>query len=871
MKKFLRFLISICIFNIFFAVQTVVKAVDNTLIGPGREYQYLRDNPLINNIETDESTVEVDGKYNFSLQLINNSTSSSNASRDNTGTMYKATGHLRTDDYEKGMASKVFVFEKKDASVEQSVYVRQAGFYMGKSIDIKITLDTSGMNIQSLFRIIAPDYSERTLDAPGVRTEDAAGTSITTDNLGNAFLYLGSTTDGVTNNHHYSKNNIRSGAFYFDNRNPKNSDKINYKYDFFETVPLDGNNNIVQGNPISITGLWNIDNSNMAKFLTDLNDFNDLTKYYIYNKNGDTDINGKKGIKSNSNNVVYKLDANNNLVFTGNKLAYGSSKVYGKISTSFTTLFENKTSLSYSVTPTSEGSNSEGAPSGRRPMGIKYSRTAIPRVAPTDPYIIGLKNTAKHNEEYYTDLQYDIRFGVGSNDLEKRNDALSVQTEVPEYYDIVANKVEVVNMVTDKTLEVGKHYTVEIDPANKSKVKIIFTDPTSTDINDGYFRISINAETNSKFEFAPDKYGYLNDPTSEDNGYMHFDLADNTTLTYTHNASNNINKTLTSKKIDERSIAKVNYEGIPLGEAKDGLTLLQGNSISDEYPDVTSLLQDGFDTLVDTNNISRDTPVEATFIGDVPETKNLAAGTVVDVPIRLTTPLGVTKDIVAKLTIRSTKSLLNVEFRNEADELLSSIQQEYPINTEVDLTEIPEVVNELDKYIANGEYSIVEKPTEEKFILTNTNGTKVYKLKGNLIIASAPELFDFGSHEKKLNNIEQKQAINLDTQNPLTIKDRRADKSNGWTLQLKSITEFNSGGEELTGAMIYRLNATDTFTVSSSAEKAYEKADGGDYNLTNDWSENGAGLGINIDIKKIKKLGTYQAELEWELIAGTGP
>ena len=215
--------------------------------------------------------------------------------------------------------------------------------------------------------------------------------------------------------------------------------------------------------------------------------------------------------------------------------------------------------------------------------------------------------------------------------------------------------------------------------------------------------------------------------------------------------------------------------------------------------------------------------------------------------------------------------MLNVEFRNEADELLSSIQQEHNIGTLIDLASDSEITDELNRYLLNGEYTLVERPNEEQFILTSTNGTQVYRLKGNLIIASAPELFDFGSHEKKLNDIKQKQAVNLDTQSPLIIKDRRADKSNGWTLQLKSITEFNSEGEELIGSMVYRLNSENSFIVSSNSEKAYEKKDGGDYNISKDWTDDGSGLGIHIDIRKVNKLGTYKSEIEWELIAGTGP
>lgn len=853
------------------------NAVDNSIVGPGKEYQYLRDNKDINTINPNVGTVEVNGLYNFSLQLVNQTRNSTETERYNSGTEYITKGEYATEIFESNnpsvKKSKVFAFTQSNS--EQYVYIRQAGFYMGKSIDIKLSIDTSKMNNNSLFRVFAPDYSERDMEATGIIKNDDVNSY---ENLSESFLYLGSAHGGP-----HSKGRISKGentAFFYNITGlSPDPDIISYTYTFYETdLPTTEltDSAINAKKPIKINGLWNIDNANYVKSITDLNNFNDLTKYFIYKDPNDKTANSKYDIMTNSNNIVFKTNKNNQLEFTGNRVAAGVFSppgfIHGKISTSLTTLFDQRDFLSYQAKNNYQiDMFGDAMTSGRGPMGIKYARSAIPRVAPTEPYIIGIKNTDKHNMDKYGDLQYDIRFGIGSNDIGKRNDALSIQTEVPNYYDINENNIYIVDMVSDTVLKVNKDYTVKIDPNNNSKATITFTNPDSDKINDGYFRISVNATTNDHFKFSPDKYGYLNDPSSEDNGYMHFDLAENTTLIYTHNASGNINKTISSQKIDDRSIAKVNYEGIPTAEAKTGATILQGNNIKDEFPDASSLVQDGFESMIDTNNLSRDTPVTASYIEPLPDTSKLNVGDKVNVPIRLTSKLGVTKDIIAEITIRNNKSLLNVEFRNEADELLSSVTKEYPIGTPIDLKNIPDVTNELNKYLSNGEYTLVSSPNPEEFILDSTNGTQVYRLKGNLIIASAPELFDFGTHEKKLDNIKQDQAINLDTQAPLTIKDRRADKSNGWTLQLKSITEFNSDGEVLTGAMIYRLNGTNSFTVSSSAEKAYEKVNGGDYNLSNDWSEDGAGLGINIDIKKIKKLGTYKAELEWELIAGTGP
>lgn len=860
-----------------------VDAIENSRIGIGKEYDYLRDSKNINIINPNQGVTEVDGKYNFSLQLINKTSDSTESGRYNKGTEYIVKGNYSIEQYvstDSGVKkSKVFAFEKSDE--EQYVYVRQAGFYMGKSIDIKLSIDTSKIDANSLFRVVAPDYSERNLEATGVVQNNVSGDY---DNLGEAFLYLGSTTYGP---HSRSKESgaKENTAFYYNSLDPSKTDSINYTYTFYETdlsVEQLTEENIKNKEPLSINGLWNIDNANYVKSIIDLNDFNDLTKYFIYRTPDDTKANKDYEILKNSNNVVYKENDNKQLEFTGNDAASNTildptspiitpGYLHGKISTSLTTLFEDKSSLSYIVRNNYQLSRGKPIASGRGQMGVKYARSAIPRVAPTEPYILGIKNTAAYDSEQYTDLQYDIRFGIGSNDTGKRNDDLFIQTEVPEYYDINEKGIKIVDMVSDLTLENNKDYTIEIDPSNKNKAKIIFTNPSDDKINDGYFRISIDAKVNDKFDFSPDKYGYLNDSTSADNGYMHFDLAESTTLTYTHESSGNVNKTISSKKIDDRSIAKVNYEGSPTGEARNDLTLLQGNNLTDEYQTADLLLQVGFDKLVDTNNMSRDTPVTADFISPIPDTKDLPVGTVVDVPIRLTSALGVTKDVVAKVTIRSNKSMLNVEFRNEVDELLSSVQQEHNVGTLINLASDSEITDELNKYLLNGEYTLVERPNEEQFILTSTNGIQVYRLKGNLIIASAPELFDFGSHEKKLNDIKQKQAVNLDTQSPLIIKDRRADKSNGWTLRLKGITELNSGGEELSGSMIYRLNSEDSFTVSSNSEKAYEKKDGGDYNISEDWTNEGSGLGIHIDIKSLNKLGTYKAEIEWELVSGTGP
>lgn len=820
-NKIVLFLLT-CLLFLFvtdYRVLAVNKLVDNpnvTLVSPGLE-----------------RSVEINGKYNFSMQLIN-------GKDENTKTTYRPKGNtvfsgrnpqIENRPYNEafpGSKSQIYYFQS-GKSEEQSVYVSNVGFYQGRSVDVKWVIDELYLDIPgSVFRFFAVDPSEQHLSGskyyiPSVDTKAE---------WGDIFMSIGS---GLGNKHTNIPNKIIP-------RYPFTSGKdyIDYHYEFYDSLTKE---------KIEIVGLWNVSNLNKLKTLEVYSPLNDLSKYYTYS-------NYNAYPNKYTNNIEYNYLYNNILQFSN------SEPTMSKYETSFTGLFERTNTLKFRLSMNDQT------------MGLDYLRQAIPRVAPSIQTVIGRVNNATHDQENYRDVYYDIIFGVGNNSIDKRTDKLSIETTAPDGYNIDPSQIKVYN-VAENSEEVDNNisYTVTLNPENKAKATVTFNDTKSAEFNNGQYKISVVATPNESFNLSNN--GYLIKEDDKFNGYMHFDLATTAVMTYTHYASNNIDTKQYSYKVDDRSIAKTNYEGMPTGEAKQNVPLEYGKSILSQYPDASELLEEGYQTSIDTNNIAKDTPIKADYVNKdkLPDTTKLMPGTKLKVPIRLTSKLGVTTDVDATLVVKEAKSRLTVNIVNEADELIDKVElNDYLINQAVDLTAIKEVTSVLDKYTTNGGYTIIERPNDETNLLLNSVKMSVtYKLKGNLLIESAPRLFDYGEIKTSVDNVHIRQAKNLDEQPPLKIVDNRSNKSTGWNLKLKMVKSFTNDGTELPNIMEYRLSSSDSFNVTSDAMTAYHSKAGGDYTLSDDWKKYDTGLGLIIEPGQVKKLGHYTSEMEWDLMPGEEP
>lgn len=804
-------LMIICGIVVTTAKEAFAEDIKDELIQEG--YSSILSAPNINVVNG--SSIELNGDYNFNMQLYGKSDYSDGTSYKPFGEYKKVPGFYHDTGTANPSATEVYHF--KPSTSRMGVEIKHVGYHKGRELDAVFVIDELKLkNPDATFRFfaVAPEDVNETKKTPGSNRYVPWGT---------AFLMIGS---GLYNHHFVNDEDLISGLFPF-----SLGDSFKYHYEFYDSET---------GAPVNVKGVWNYNNVNYVKKVYETNNLTDFSQYYV----------------TNNSTVYYKELGGSEIVFKG------STDDMDTPETRLSKMFEAPR-LDFEVEVDVEGRNTK---ENKTPLALMYSQESLVRISPSKPVVIGKKNETKHNELEYGELQYNIYLQTGGNSMDNRNTKLSITTEVPEEFSIEPQKI--VNIIGGKVIP-ESDYTVITDPSNPSKVTIEINNPTEDMFNNGYFEIAISAKPNNKFQFSPNKYGYLNDATSSDNGYMHFELATSTSVEYKYKTSAGveIDNTLYSEKVDEQSIAKVNYEGKPTGEPKTGLKLDVGKQITDIYPTAADLMQAGFESAIDTENLSKDTPVTAAFIGTLPDTSGKQEGDTVEVPIRLTSKLGVTKDVKAILTIEATDALLKVQFVNELGDVLSEVQlTEYKKGQEVILANVKRVQDELAKYKADGGYTVVNEPPA-KFNITTTPMIVQYELKGNLYIASAPKLFDFGRVTKKLNDINIKEATNLSTQSALKVVDNRGDKSDGWTLTLKVVTELTSGSEQLVGAMEYRTSDKDGFVVNTSAETAFASQSGGDAVVSDTWKADGPGLGLKIKANSIKKTGTYGSEIEWGLIA----
>lgn len=141
---------------------------------------------------------------------------------------------------------------------------------------------------------------------------------------------------------------------------------------------------------------------------------------------------------------------------------------------------------------------------------------------------------------------------------------------------------------------------------------------------------------------------------------------------------------------------------------------------------------------------------------------------------------------------------------------------------------------------------------------------KTTEVFGTVLLASAPEMFDFGKVEYRGKPVEKREAKNLAHQDKLVVSDSRANQSK-WTVSVKVLEPLTSGNNMLTDAFRYRLNQQDERVLTSSETDIFVGKDGGSAVISDTWSKEGSGLGLYINEIELGNLGTYKGELLWTL------
>ncbi|WP_176274529.1 WxL domain-containing protein, partial [Enterococcus sp. 7D2_DIV0200] len=229
----------------------------------------------------------------------------------------------------------------------------------------------------------------------------------------------------------------------------------------------------------------------------------------------------------------------------------------------------------------------------------------------------------------------------------------------------------------------------------------------------------------------------------------------------------------------------------------------------------------------------------------------------------------VTKNI--KVSIADTPSVLNVQFINEANQVLQGYS--VIINTKVgdtlNLTRNTAVQTQLRK-ITNAGYEIAKRPANETAVnINNTTLTVQYKLQGVLSLTSVPSSIDFGSLTY---NATTKRVEDPVIDKHLIVTDTRADVANGWGLTATLTTPMKNGnGQELVNALRYVTGGKEII-LNNNAQVVYinSKGTAGSLDVSDNWGKtaNTDGIKLQINSSDTVYTGNYVGVITWKVMAG---
>lgn len=788
-------------------LQLYVLSGNKIAAAPLPGYQDIKKANGINLVSKNGSNTEISGDYGFMFKLTDK-------------VFYEPFGETATESGFTGSKTKVYQFNPASAASERGVWVRNAGLYKGRSVDLKFVVDDLDFSKNDkgkyasfrFFGVDAEDWN-KTTDTPGGEVWQEY------------YLMVGS-----GNYDHEDKYQL--------------GDKARYHYEFYYNDTKE---------KFSLKGSWNYSNVNIYKNVSFPFPTVDFTNMYV----------------TDDSKIGYKIE-NNIFKMTSDDIEVGEPT--GQL----TALFEKEM---YEMSMEYQGMSFPDADPG--PMGVLYSTESLTRIAPTTPIVYGERNEATHTETEYGKLKYSILQGVADNSKENRNSKFRMETEVPEFYDIDSIEVYEYGTTIKKTdlftikLDSATKSKVIItakDPTSDSFNGSLFD-----------VQIVAKPNEKFKFDPAKKSpYGYVNatDPKDKDNGYMIFEQAGPKTTTYysyVNKYLNIDNKALESKvKNDEdgeNSSAKVLYEGVPSAEAKEKITVPIRTNFETDYPfsekPAATDTENYFlkNITVDTAN-SIDKPVKVSYSKNhpLPDTSKLGE---VTLWLTLTTAKNVTKDVSVKVNITPTAAELRVKYKINGtymtDKFPDYVDKTQMIGSPIDLKKISQVTDTLTKLREAG-YKQVNEPAEE-FILSVDGNTIEYEFIGTLFLASAPKILNFGIEELSYKAIRVNEA-KLDK--ALVVKDTRAGKQN-WVLSAKVTQEFtmtDTDGSKKVIAGILRYNDGSEneidFTLGEKRNLlADHHTDSEEYDVSKTWDSKGKGFKLDVPGDYVKKLGKYQAKIEF--------
>lgn len=340
------------------------KMTSNPIVAaPLPGYTDIKTAPGINKVGATGSNAEINGDYGFMFKLTQYVT-------------YVPIGNPIIDNGYTGSKTKVYRYSP-DAVGEQGAWIKNAGLYNGRSVDLKFVVDKLEFKKKKdgtypFFRFFAVEDSEKKSNSnlPG---------------------------QGNTWNEFYL---MAGSGVYSHEEDFTQGDKASYHYEFFDHET---------GKPLNLKGAWNFNNINIMKKASIPYTGSTFDSMYV------RDI----------SEIGYKLENGNFEMASG---SYEMNHPEGRL----THLFSQQR---YDIGMEFYGYGDIGA------MGIMYSTESIARIAPATPIVYGLKNSAVHTDGEYKKIHYSILQSIADNTKENRNTTFELKTEVPSYYDIESIKV----------------------------------------------------------------------------------------------------------------------------------------------------------------------------------------------------------------------------------------------------------------------------------------------------------------------------------------------------------------------------------------------------------------------------------------------
>ncbi|WP_265456053.1 hypothetical protein [Enterococcus sp. HY326] len=265
------------------------------------------------------------------------------------------------------------------------ITIHNAGFYQGRSIDIKLTINSTNAYLFFFHGIM---YEDKDISADYLLPNSVGGMTFED-------LYLGFLNQMMQ----YTQANWGQTV-------PLNG-SLDYTWEFYDSETQQ---------PINYKGLWNAANINNIKT-------------FAIQKDNDTDF----------SDFYVPEDSRVGYTFADGLLTtYGEGSEAGIKQHMYSYAFDG-TSLRQKFTKQIEN----GA------LGVFYTAEAISRVGHTQPVVKGVTNSTTHTESGYQDLHYQITQTVSNNSVGFRDNSFVINSTLPSTdFDVDLSRITVTNEIS---------------------------------------------------------------------------------------------------------------------------------------------------------------------------------------------------------------------------------------------------------------------------------------------------------------------------------------------------------------------------------------------------------------------------------------